>query len=191
LADVPPAAVVSATSTLSSALMAAAPGLFSLSVTRVGRRETGEPCEVLAAASPPPPPVFLERGDATTRTCSGSPAPNILIETSAPPLPPLLLLSVASPKDPVKISPPSSTWEYCDRPRMRPVSSSKAESGAGRKLADESCIPNLLEFGVLVLCISKASPAFSIAALISVCLSVCLSVSPQLLLLLQPKKLKT
>jgi hypothetical protein len=58
---------------------------------------------------------------------------------------------------------------------MRPVSSSKAESGAGRKLADESCIPNLLEFGVLVLCISKASPAFSIAALISVCLSVCLS----------------
>jgi hypothetical protein len=54
---------------------------------------------------------------------------------------------------------------------MRPVSSSKAESGAGRKLADESCIPNLLEFGVLVLCISKASPAFSIAALISVCLS--------------------
>jgi hypothetical protein len=186
LADVPPAAVVSATSTLSSALMAAAPGLFSLSVTRVGRRETGEPCEVLAAASPPPP-VFLERGDATTRTCSGSPAPNILIETSAPPLPPLLLLSVASPKDPVKVSPPSSTWEYCDRPRMRPVSSSKAESGAGRKLADESCIPNLLEFGVLVLCISKASPTFSIAALISVCLSV----SPQLLLLLQPKKLKT
>jgi hypothetical protein len=70
---------------------------------------------------------------------------------------------------------------------MRPVSSSKAESGAGRKLADESCIPNLLEFGVLVLCISKASPTFSIAALISVCLSV----SPQLLLLLQPKKLKT
>jgi hypothetical protein len=58
---------------------------------------------------------------------------------------------------------------------MRPVSSSKAESGAGRKLADESCIPNLLEFGVLVLCISKANPAFSIAALISVRPSVCLS----------------
>jgi hypothetical protein len=58
---------------------------------------------------------------------------------------------------------------------MRPVSSSKAESGAGRKLADERCIPNLLEFGVLVLCISKASPAFSIAALIAVRLSVRLS----------------
>jgi len=58
-----------------------------------------------------PPPIFLERGDATTRTYFSSPAPNIPIETPAPTLPVLLLLSMGSLKDPHKFShflPPES-----------------------------------------------------------------------------------
>jgi hypothetical protein len=47
------------------------------------------------------------------------------------------------------------------------VSSRRADSGAGRKLADESCIPNRLELGILLLCIPEASPASSIASLTS------------------------
>jgi hypothetical protein len=53
---------------------------------------------------------------------------------------------------------------------MRPVSSSIAENGAGRTLADDRCIPNLLELG-------DVSPAFSIAFL---CVSVSLCASQRL-----------
>jgi len=58
-----------------------------------------------------PPPKFLEIGDATTCTYFNSPTPNISIETSAPTLPVLLLLSMGSSKDPHKVShflPPES-----------------------------------------------------------------------------------
>jgi len=58
-----------------------------------------------------PPPRFLEIGDATTRTYFSSPAPNISIESPAPTLPVLLLLSMGSSKDPHKVShflPPES-----------------------------------------------------------------------------------
>jgi len=58
-----------------------------------------------------PPPRFLEIGDVTARTYFSSHAPNIPIETSAPTLPVLLLLSMGSSKDPHKVShflPPES-----------------------------------------------------------------------------------
>jgi hypothetical protein len=51
-----------------------------------------------------PPPRFLEIGDAITRTYFSSPTPNIPIETLAPTLPVLLLLSMGSSKDPHKVS---------------------------------------------------------------------------------------
>ncbi len=58
-----------------------------------------------------PPPRFLEIGDVTTCTYFSSPTPNIQIETPAPTLPVLLLLSMGSSKDPRKVShflPPES-----------------------------------------------------------------------------------
>ncbi len=58
-----------------------------------------------------PAPRFLEIRDATTRTYFSSLAPNILIETLAPTLPVLLLLSMGSSKYPHKVShflPPKS-----------------------------------------------------------------------------------
>lgn len=152
---------VCAPSLLASELIAT-PDVLSLPAVRIGRREEGEPCDVLAA----PSAAFLTWAGPTPCTCSGSPPPNILIETSAPPSP-TLLLSRDCPKDPLAISPPSSTWVYCDRPLISPVSSRRADSGAGRKLADESCIPNRLELGILLLCIPEASPASSIASLTS------------------------
>jgi hypothetical protein len=155
------APAVCAASLLSSELIAT-PDVLSLPAVRIGRREDGEPCDVLAA----PSAAFLIWAGPTPCACSGSPPPNILIETSAPPSP-TLLLSRDCPKDPLAISPPSSTWEYCDRPLISPVSSRRADSGAGRKLADESCIPNRLELGILLLCIPEASPASSIASLTS------------------------
>jgi len=77
-------------------------------MTRVRRRAFGKSCEVLAVT---PPPRFLEIGDATAHTYFSSLAPNIPIETSAPTLPVMLLLSMGSSKDPHKVShflPPKS-----------------------------------------------------------------------------------
>ncbi len=51
-----------------------------------------------------PLPRFLEIGDATTRTYFSSPTPNIPIETPAPTLLVLLLLSMGSSKDLHKVS---------------------------------------------------------------------------------------